>query len=133
MTFNRNCLWSLGLLLAASFVPAAGFAAPPQGAYSARMEERRSPELQVQRMTKMLDLTADQQAKLKPLLVDERKKMNAVRDDTNLDRQAKSDKIAKIRQDANTQVRALLNTQQKEKYDKMLEERQDSTQNQGGD
>jgi Spy/CpxP family protein refolding chaperone len=130
MSFNRKFLWSLGLLLAASFVPSGGFAAPPQGG-NANLEERRPPEQQVQRMAKMLDLTADQQTKLKPILVDERKKMNAVRSDTTLDRSTMRDKMTKIRQDTNNQVRALLNDQQKGKFDKIIQAREERMQNRG--
>lgn len=131
MSFNRKCLWSLGLLIVAAFVPPVGFAAPPQGGYAAGMGGRRggpSPEQQLKRLTKTLDLTADQQTKVKPVLVDGQKKINAVRDDTTLDRRTMLGKIMQVRKDTNDQVRALLNDQQKQTFDKMLQEREERMQ-----
>lgn len=133
MSVNRKYLWCAGLLLAACLAPAGGFAAPYQIGDEAGMGGRRGgppPEQQLEQMTKMFDLTADQQAKLKPILVDERKKMNAVRDDTTLDRRAMLTKIAQIRKDSNDKVRALLNSQQKQKFDNMLQTREAQRQNQ---
>ena len=131
MSFSRKCLWSLGLLLAAALVPAGVFAAPPQGGYGEGMGGRRggpSPEQELQQLTKTLSLTADQQTKVKPILVDGRKKMNAVRDDTTLDRRTMFDKITQIRKDTDDKVRAQLNDQQKQKLDKMQQERQERMQ-----
>jgi len=91
-----------------------------------------SPDEQLKRMTKDLNLTADQQAKIKPILVDERKKMEDARNDTSTDRQTMRHKMMQIRQDTNDQVRALLDDKQKEKFDKQEQERQERMQNRRG-
>lgn len=138
MNVNRKCLWILALLLAAPMLPGAATAAAYQGGgYGGNMGPGglgglRSPSDQLKRMTKELNLTADQQSKLKPILVDQRKKMDDVRSDSSLDRQAMSDKLMHIRKDTNDQVRALLDDKQKQKFDKMQQERADRMQNRGG-
>ncbi len=88
-----------------------------------------TPDEQLKRMTKNLNLTADQQSKIKPILVDGRKKMEDARNDSSGDRQAMRQKMMQIRQDTNDQVRALLDDKQKEKFDKLEQERQDRMQN----
>ena len=135
MSFNRKYLWSLALLMVAALIPAGGFAAPPQGGYGEDMGGRRggpSPEQQLQQLTKTLRLTAEQQTKVKPILVDGRKKMNAVRDDSTLDRRAMFDKMMQIRKDTDDKVRTQLNDQQKDKFDKMLQERAERMQERSG-
>jgi Spy/CpxP family protein refolding chaperone len=135
MTVNRTCLWILALLLVVPILPGAATAAAYQGGGYGGGGGRGgpvSPDEQVKRMSKALDLTAEQQSKLKPILVDQRKKMDDVRNDSSLDRRAMRDKMMQIRQDANDQVRALLNDKQKEKFDKMEQEREDRMQNRRG-
>jgi Spy/CpxP family protein refolding chaperone len=83
-----------------------------------------SPDEQLKRMTKDLDLTADEQAKIKPILVDEQKKMEDLRNDSGGDRQAMRQKMMQIRQDGNDQVRTLLDDKQKEKFDKLEQQRE---------
>jgi Spy/CpxP family protein refolding chaperone len=91
-----------------------------------------SPDEQLKRMAKDLDLTADEQTKIKPILVDEQKKMEDLRNDAGGDRQAMRQKMMQIRQDRNDQVRALLDEKQKEKFDKMEQQREDRMQNHRG-
>jgi len=137
---NSNCkyFWILTLLLA---VPMLAAGVPPEqyqgGGYGGGQEGggRRgpmSPDDQLKRLTKDFNLTADQQAKVKPILVDTEKKMEAVRNDSSGDRQTMRQKLIQIRQDANDQVRALLDDKQKEKFDKQEQERQDRMQNRRG-
>jgi protein CpxP len=138
MNSKRKYLWILTLLLAAPVVAAGAPAAPYQGGgYGGGQGGggRRGPmppEDQLKRMTKDFDLTTDQQAKIKPILVDAQKKMEDVRNDSSGDRQTMRQKMMQIRQDTNDQVRALLDDKQKEKFDKQEQERQDRMQNRRG-
>ena len=91
-----------------------------------------SPDDQLKRLTKELDLTADQQSKIKPILADTQKKMEDARDNSNSDRQAMREKMMQIRQDNNDQIRAQLNDSQKEKFDKLQEQREDRGGNRRG-
>lgn len=138
MNSRPKCLWILTVLLAAPMMAAGVPAAPYQGGgYGGgqRGGGRRgpmSPDEQLKRMTKDFNLTADQQAKIKPILVDEQKKMEDLRNDSGADRQTMRGKMMQIRQDTNDQVRALLDDKQKEKFDKEEQERADQTQNRRG-
>jgi Spy/CpxP family protein refolding chaperone len=91
-----------------------------------------SPDDQLKRMTKDLKLTDDQQSKIKPILVDEQKKMEDLRNDSSGDRQAMRGKMMQIRKDANELVRAQLDDKQKEKFDKQEQEREDQMRNRRG-
>ncbi len=138
MNSRPKCLWILTVLLAAPMMAAGVPAAPYQGGgYGGgqRGGGRRgpmSPDEQLKRITKDFNLTTDQQAKIKPILVDEQKKMDDLRNDSGADRQTMRGKMMQIRQDTNDQVRALLDDKQKEKFDKEEQERADQTQNRRG-
>jgi hypothetical protein len=91
-----------------------------------------TPDEQLKRMTKDLNLTVDQQAKIKPILMDEQKKMEDLKNDSSGDRREMRGKMMQIRQDTNDQVRALLDDKQKDKFDKEQQERQDRPQGRRG-
>ena len=99
MSLKRKCLWILTVLLAVPMLAARAPAAPYQGGgYGGRHGEggRRgpmSPDERLKRMTKDFNLTADQQAKIKPILVDAQKKMEDLRNDSNGDRPAMRQKM----------------------------------------
>ena len=138
MNSKRKCVWILTVLLAVPMLAAGTPAAPYQGGgYGGGQGGggRRgpmSPDDQLKRMTKDFNLTADQQAKIKPILVDAQKKMDDMRNDSSADRQTVRQKMMQIRQDTNDQVRAQLNDTQKTKFDKQEQERQDRMQNRRG-
>ncbi len=68
------------------------------------------------KLTKKLDLTADQQAKVKDIVTKERADAKAVWDDAMAKKKA-------IRASANDQIKALLTAEQKTKFDAMLEKK----------
>ncbi len=137
---NSKCkyLGILALLLAVPFLAAIAPAAQNQGGgYGGGQGEggRRgpmTPDDQLKRMTKDFNLTADQQTKIKPILVDEQKKMEDLRNDSTGDRREMRGKMMQIRQDTNNQVRALLDDKQKEKFDKEQQQREDRPQGRRG-
>jgi Spy/CpxP family protein refolding chaperone len=138
MNSKRKYFWILAMLLAVPMLAASAPAAQYQGGgYGGGPGEggRRgsmSPDDQLKRMTKDLNLTADQQSKIKPILADEQKKMEDLRNDSSGDRQAMRGKMMEIRKDTNDQVRAQLDDKQKEKFDKEQQERQDRPQGRRG-
>lgn len=138
MNSNRKYLWILTLLLALPMMAAGVAAAQYQGGgYEGGQggEGRRgmmSPDDQLKRMSKDFNLSSDQETKIKPILVDEQKKMEGLRNDSSVDRQTMRGKMMQIRQDTNQQVRALLDDKQKEKFDKQEQERTDRMQNRRG-
>jgi len=118
----------LALFLVIPFLAAGARAAQPQGGEGGPggEEGRRgpmSPDDRLKQMAKNFSLTADQQAKIKPVLVDAQKKMEDARNNSSGDRQAMRGKIMQIMQDTNSQVRSQLDDKQKEKFDKLEQER----------
>jgi protein CpxP len=138
MKSKRNYLWMLIPLLVVPMLAGGALAFKYQGGgFGGGQGEggRRGPmsaDERLKRMTKDFNLTADQQAKIKPILMGEQKKMEDLRNDSSGDRQAMRAKGIQIRQDTNDQVRALLDDKQKEKFDKQEQERQERMQNRRG-
>jgi Spy/CpxP family protein refolding chaperone len=81
-----------------------------------------SPEERLKRMTADLNLTSDQQAKIKTIMESEKTKMDALRDDTSVEGDAKREKMMSIRKDTQSQIRAVLTADQQAKFDKQQEE-----------
>ncbi len=80
---------------------------------------RMDPDRQLAHLTKALDLTADQQAQIKPILQDRQQKMRALFEDQTLSRQDKRAKAQAIAQDSQGKLEAALNDQQKQKFEEM--------------
>jgi Spy/CpxP family protein refolding chaperone len=81
-----------------------------------------SPEQRLKRMTEALNLTSDQQAKIKTIMESEKTKMDALRDDTSVEGEAKRDKAMQIRKDSQASIREVLTADQQAKFDKMQAE-----------
>ncbi len=73
-------------------------------------------------LTKTLDLTSDQQAKIKPILDDSFKQMQSVHSDTSLSQQDRSTKMQEIHKNLSTQVREVLTPDQQTKFDSMMKD-----------
>ena len=80
------------------------------------------PEERLKRMTADLNLTTDQQAKIKTILESEKTKMDALRDDTSVEGDAKREKAMQIRKDSQSAIRNVLTAEQQAKWDKQMEE-----------
>ncbi len=84
---------------------------------------------QIKHLTKKLNLSADQQAKLKPILEDQRKQMDAIHNDSSLSREDRFSKMQALRQSSDTEIRSVLNEDQQKSFDKMREEQHDHMKN----
>lgn len=73
------------------------------------------------RLTKELDLTADQQEKVKPILETQHSAIQAAHQDTSLSQQDRMSKIKDARETANSAITALLTDDQKTKFAAMQE------------
>jgi periplasmic protein CpxP/Spy len=82
-----------------------------------------NPDRQLQRLTKQLKLTKDQQAKIKPILQDEFQKTSALRQNTSLSREDRRAQFMDIHKKAMDQIRPLLTAEQTNKLQQM-EQRQ---------
>jgi protein CpxP len=138
MISKRRALWILSLVLAMPFLAGSAAAAQYQGggprgqAGPGGPRGPMSPDNRLKQMTKDFNLTSDQQAKIKPILADEQKKMHELWSDRSADRQSIRSKMQQIHQDANTQILATLNDKQKEQFDKQEQERQQRMRNRRG-
>lgn len=82
---------------------------------------RMDPNRQLEHMTRELGLSADQQAQIKPVLVDRQQKSEALFQDQSLSREDRRSRMMAIRQDAKAKIEAVLNDQQKQKFEAMQE------------
>jgi Spy/CpxP family protein refolding chaperone len=80
-----------------------------------------NPDKQLEHMTKTLNLSADQQTQLKPILTDRQQKMQALFQDQSLSREDRHSKAEAIQQDTRTRIEATLNDQQKQQFEAMHE------------
>ena len=81
---------------------------------------------QVSALTAALNLTPDQQAKVKSILEDQHQQAVGVVNDNSLSRDAKVQKIHELRQGTIDKVRGILTSdEQKTKFDSMVQEKND--------
>lgn len=78
-----------------------------------------SPDQRLQHMTKTLNLTDDQQQKIKPMLEQEQQQMQTLRSDTSMSQQDRMTKMRALRQSTNEQIKGVLTSDQQTKWDAM--------------
>jgi len=78
-----------------------------------------STDERLQHMTQMLNLTSDQQAKIRPILENESQQMQALRTDTSMAREDKMTKMRSIRENTNGQISPILTSDQQQKWQQM--------------
>jgi hypothetical protein len=77
----------------------------------------------LQRMTQQLNLTDAQQQQIKPILENESKQMQALREDSSLSQQDRMTKMMAIRQESSSQIKPVLNADQQKQYEEMMNRR----------
>jgi|SRR5581483_3727673 len=105
-------------------VPATNDQTTTQGTGYGRHMHRMDPNKRLEWMSKKLNLTEDQKAKLQPILQDQFQQMKAVREDASLNREQKRDKMNQIRQTFHPQVVAVLSPDQQQKLEQMKANRE---------
>ncbi len=78
-----------------------------------------STDQRLQHLTQMLNLTSDQQNKIKPILENESQQMQTMRADTSMSREDKMSKMRSLRETTNSQIKPILNTEQQQKWEQM--------------
>lgn len=73
------------------------------------------------RLTQQLNLTEDQQAKLKPIFQSLRETMKGIHDDASLTPKDKHAKMKEARESSDTQIKAILTPEQQAKFAEMRE------------
>ena len=81
-----------------------------------------SVDEQVKRLADRLNLSDDQQSKIKPILEDQRQQMTSLREDTSLSREDRMSKMRSIRESTTSKISAILNDDQKRQYEAMQQE-----------
>jgi Spy/CpxP family protein refolding chaperone len=76
-----------------------------------------APEVQLKRLAKGLQLTAEQQKKIRPMLKDEYAKLKEIRQDENLTPKQIQAKVEELRMATVVQIKTVLTPEQSEKYD----------------
>ena len=74
----------------------------------------------LQRMSQQLNLSDAQQQQIKPILENESKQMDSLREDTSLSQQDRWSKMTQIRQETSSQIKPILNSDQQQKYEEMM-------------
>ncbi len=85
---------------------------------------RRGPmttEQRLQHLTKALNLTEDQQMKIKPILENETQQLQALHQDTSIAQQDRWPKMKAIRDNTTSQITPILTPDQQKKYETMME------------
>jgi len=111
-------LLSLGLALAGTAWAQQG---TPTTAPTAKHMHAIDPQQQLDHLTKQLQLTSDQQAKILPLLQQRDQQLQSLRNDNNLKPADRRAKAMSIVQDTNQQVDAVLTEPQRAKAKAMRE------------
>jgi protein CpxP len=88
---------------------------PPSGRGGMRMD----PDQQLAHLTGALNLTTDQQAQIKPLLVERQQKMQALMQNQSLSQEDRRAQARTISQGTNNSIKAVLTDDQKQKFDTM--------------
>jgi periplasmic protein CpxP/Spy len=126
----------IALLLAVSLLATAAFAQqnpPPSGDQQGPRRGMPSVDDQLKNLTDRLSLTSDQQAKIKPILEDQRTQMQALMKDDSLSQDDRRTKGRSIRESTDAKIRDVLTDDQKKKYDAWQQEMRDRMrQRQGG-
>jgi periplasmic protein CpxP/Spy len=81
-----------------------------------------TPESRLKMLTEKLNLTEDQQAKVKPILEDESKQMKALHDDTSLDPADRRVKMKELHDSSTEKINAILTPDQQAKWKQMKQE-----------
>ena len=115
------------LALSALFGLGVAVAAPlgqDQSAQGSQQAERHhaDPNQQLSRLSKKLNLTADQQNQILPVLTARQQQMQSIWSDNSLSREDRQAKMRAVREDSNTKIRAVLTDSQKQTYDQMQQQ-----------
>ena len=119
---------SASVVLAQAAAPAAPDAPPPPPGMHGHHMMAQNPDKQLAHMTAKLNLTADQQAQIKPILQDRNTQMMALHSDTTLAGPDKMAKMKSINQDTHAKIEAVLTDEQKKQWAEMQAQQREKMQ-----
>ena len=97
-------------------------AAQEHGAMGGPAMGAMTPESRLKMLTEKLNLTEDQQAKVKPILEDEAKQKKALHDDTSLAPADQQAKMKELHESSTEKINAVLTPDQQAKWKQMKQE-----------
>ena len=118
----KKPFFSVAVLASLLLASLAALAQMPGGTASGQWNQGQPPTVdqRMQRMTQALELTGDQQEKIKPILEDEATQTQSLRDNTSLSQQDRMAKMKEIREHTASQINPILNPDQQKKYAEMM-------------
>ena len=84
-----------------------------------QQRRQHGPEHRVKMLSKRLNLTADQQAKVAAIMADSRQQIHAIFQDSSLSREDRIAKFKAVRKDSNAKIEALLTDEQKQNFEQL--------------
>jgi protein CpxP len=90
-----------------------------------------SAERQLQHLTKMLNLTPDQQQKMLPILQDQQKQMGTIQSNTALSSQERHQQMRAATMDTHQKLEANMTDTQKQQFEQAMQQRHDRMKNGG--
>jgi periplasmic protein CpxP/Spy len=121
-TLALTGLLTLGLAASAAWAQDNGAPPPQQGQWGHGGPHRMDPDRQLKHLTKELDLTADQQTQIKPILAARDQQAQQLFSDQSMAPQDRHSKMKAIQEDSNAKIEAVLNGTQKQKFEQMQAE-----------
>ena len=97
----------------------------PEQSGSAMHRGPMSPDQELSHLTKALDLTSDQQTRIKPILQNRRDQLMQIRGNTSLSREDRMGKMKALDDESNSKLEAVLTEAQKPKYEQMVQHRKE--------
>jgi periplasmic protein CpxP/Spy len=86
-----------------------------------RQHKMKDPQARLDRMSKKLNLTDDQKAKIKPILDNENQQMQALKSDSSTVKQDRRAKAMEIHKSTMDQIRPILNSDQQAKLEQQIQ------------
>jgi Spy/CpxP family protein refolding chaperone len=118
----RLGLLGLALGVAGAALAQQGSAAPADSAAPMSAHQPADPQQQLARLSRKLQLTPAQEAKIGPILQSRQQQMQQLRADTSMAPSDRRTKMRAIMQDSNTQLQSVLTDSQKQQYQQMMQQ-----------
>lgn len=116
---------SMGMLMAQAQQPAPDQQAPPPDASQPMPppppHRHMNPKRQMRHLTRVLNLSPEQQAQIRPIVEDHDKALRQVWNDTSLTPQDRRARMRDANQEFRSRMEAVLSDQQKQAFEAMLE------------
>jgi Spy/CpxP family protein refolding chaperone len=103
---------------------------PSPGEQPMHHRQTPTPEHQLQRLTKMLNLTQDQQQQMLPILQDQQKQMETIHNNTALSPQQRHQQM-RAAMDSHQKLEALMTDTQKQQFEQAMQQRREHMRNGG--